>query len=236
MFYIFGIIILLISCWLLFVFFRFIFRISSSDFKKSTPNKNLLLWIILATSVFQGCQKYEVEPSDEINKLIQDFNLTKSNEIISKNAITFNTPQEARLFLTDFQDLNTDNPKIKQLLLKGIKHAGYREADLKSIKSVKNSARIDGGPCDGKAGLETVSGSLWPWNNLNVDVTYDNGKITSVNSSVSGFTFGTSFTQNSWQQTGYNSSNKTYTGNVNVYMLINDIGTLYSSHENYIIY
>ena len=84
---------------------------------------------------------------------------------------------------------------------------------------------------DPRFSTSKASKSLLPWADINTEISWDwnNGQITNVSSTLSGYTLGISYSQQSWQYLGY--SNGLYTASftyqVNLVMFVQGMGTVY---------
>jgi len=225
--------VLLLSAFLYIVYF--VFKHHKGLFK--SRSNSLIIPLIGTALLFQSCEK-EVYISNEVQQLVDQYNLVRSPNVTPENAISFTSVHEARLLLEALKNNDLNNPLVKDLVLKGIKRKDQRELLLQSMQGSKGAARISGGPCPG-AGVAVASTSFMPWNNLNVSVGYNNGQVTNVSTNMSGMTFPLGVTQGAYQQTGYSASTNRYTVEVAVTiganLFLEGLGTMWSQDETLIV-
>ena len=176
------------------------------------------VFYIFITLVFvSSCNNNEsesikMETISELNKFANESALDIEIDFtISKDeAIILNNIDEFKSFVSQ---KNTELDDLKQSLSK-----------KRMFSRMANKA-----PCPDNHGIYTGSVNIGPITQINFTATFNHGTVTDFSTSMSGFTLGTSYTQDAFSMTNQNleGTSMSTTGFINYNLFVEGVGTVY---------
>ena len=177
---------------------------------------NHVIYLLITFSLIFSCSKENESIKTEIIHELNRFAKESSFDI----EINSTVPEDEAIILNDIDELKSFiNEKNREL------------DNLKKSSSKKRilSAFANKIPCPDNHGIYTSSVNIGPITQINFTATFNHGTVTNFSTSMSGFTLGTSYTQNAFSVTSQNleGTNMSTTGFINYNLFVEGVGTVY---------
>lgn len=223
--------------------------VSSSDYLGSVLNRliiNKLMALPLWPTVLVLCLSCSENLDDEqrVQNFIQEFNL-KKNEQTSPNALRFESIGQARKFLLSLknQDLSLDekkklafviakNSNQENSLLQGIQQTSLHEKQRMLSQTAGGARLVCNPPASGTA---SFSQGYMPWNSISTSLRWNGNTLVDLSTRLSGWTFGLSWNQSSWNQIGWANNVVRFEFNysTSLTLFVEGVGEFYTTEYRY---
>ncbi len=179
--------------------------------KKFKQLFNLLFMLTLVFSCSKETETIRTNTVNELNQFAKEssFDL-KINDLVSRDqAIILNSIDDLKLFI------NKKNKALDDL-----------KKDLSKIKRFTTANKT---PCPENHGVYSGSVNVGPFTQVDFTATFNQGTVTNFSTSMSGFTLGTSYTQNAFSVTSQNldGTNMSTSGFINYNLFVEGVGTVF---------
>ena len=171
-----------------------------------------LFTFLLVLSCSKENESIKIETINELNKFAKEssFDIEINSMISKEEAIILNNIDELKSFINE---KNSELDNLKKSLSK-----------KRTLSTIANKT-----PCPDNHGIYTGSVNIGPLTQVNFTATFNHGTVTDFSTSMSGFTLGTSYSQNAFSVTSQNldGTNMSTTGFINYNLFVEGVGTVY---------